>query len=388
MSAEAAAAALPLSDAECVTLLRRLVAAPSMNPPGNEHACAEVLFDALVAAGVEARLDEFAPGRCNVVARLRGAGRQPALLLNGHLDTVPPGLRGWERDPLSAEVEDGRVWGLGAVDMKGGVAAIALAAIALARTGAALQGDLLIAATAGEEVDSVGAHRLVESGELADVGATVVAEPTAFAVHIAEKGALWLEVTVEGRTAHGSRPDLGVNAIERAHAVLARLLVHRFNVEPHPLLSPPTLSVNTITAGVKTNVIPDLCTITVDIRTVPPQHHDELVGELRRALGPEARVSVLNDRSPVTTSPDAPIVSAACAAVASVLGQEPHVRGQDAFTDASAFAALDVPQIILGPGRPEEAHCPNEGIEIADFLTGIAVFERLVRTNLAESEND
>src|SRR5262249_9778295 len=189
-------AAASLAEAECIGLLRRLVSTPSVNPPGNERWCAEALHDVFTQNGIKAQLDEFAPGRCNVVARLTGSHQRPALLLNGHLDTVPPGLRGWTRDPFSAELDDGRLWGLGAVDMKAGVACIALAAIALARSGAQLLGDLVVAATSGEEVDSIGAHRLVKSGGLADVDSVVVAEPTSFAVHVAEKGALWLEISV------------------------------------------------------------------------------------------------------------------------------------------------------------------------------------------------
>src|SRR5262249_30996245 len=155
---------------------------------------------------------------------------------------------------------------------------------------------------------------------------------------------------------------------------------------PDTLLSPPTLSVNTINAGVKTNVIPDLCTLTVDIRTVPTQHHKEIVEELGNVIGSDARIQVLNDRPAVTTPLDAPIVRAAQVAVEGVLGHEPPVRGQDAFTDASVFARLGVPQIILGPGRPEEAHCPDEGIEVTDFLRGIEVFERLARTHLGQRQ--
>jgi succinyl-diaminopimelate desuccinylase len=377
-----------VTEGESVDLLRRLVATPSVNPPGNERGCAEVLHRALSENGIESQLDEFEPGRCNVIARLPGTSERPALLLNGHLDTVPAGLRGWTRDPFSADLDGGRLWGLGAVDMKGGVAAITLAAIALARSGVKLRGDLVVAATAGEEVDSVGARRLVATGALADVGAVVVAEPTALAVHVAEKGALWLEIAFEGRTAHGSRPDLGINAIERAHAALAPLLAYRFDVEPDALLTPPTMSVNTIAGGVKTNVIPDLCALTVDIRTIPAQRHTEIVDEMRALLGSDARITVINDRPAVTTPIDAAIVRAARTAVEAVVGGEAMVRGQEGYTDASAFVELGVPQVILGPGEPEEAHCPDEGIDLRSFSTGIAVFDRLVREHLGKVEPD
>ena len=150
------------------------------------------------------------------------AGERPALLFSGHLDTVPAG-ENWQHDILAAEVSDGKIWGLGTTDMKSGVAAMIVAMEAIRRTGVPLKGDLLFAGTAGEEVDSMGAQRLVQQQKLSDVGFMVIGEPTTNRVFTAEKGVLWLELNTKGKTAHGSMPHLGVNAIMHMNKLLQAL---------------------------------------------------------------------------------------------------------------------------------------------------------------------
>jgi len=382
-----------LDPRECVQLLQRMVQTPSVNPPGGELRCGELVAAALREGGLEARIIPLADDRCNVVTRLPGAGRAPALLFNGHLDTVPPGDRQWERDPFSGEIEGDRLHGLGASDMKSGVAAMVLAAVALHRSGIRLKGDLVVAATAGEESDSIGARAFMDSADFEGIGAAVITEPTSLDVHIAEKGALWLELMVRGRTSHGSRPDLGLNAVVHAHVLLQRVLAYRFRHRPHPLLSAPTLSVNTISGGVKTNVVPDSCAITVDMRTLPGQEHQNIVEDYeamieetaREVEGFSASVTVLNDRPPVETDAGDPLVAAAQAAVKSVLGRDIKIGGITAYTDASVFVDRRIPQIILGPGNMAEAHRPNEGASVSQFLEGIEVLAVLAREYLGEA---
>src|ERR671923_996967 len=183
-----------LDDTELVQLTRDLVRIRSINPPGDEAAVATYVAERCERSGM---LADVVPheetGRASVVGGLRGSGERPALLFSGHLDTVPAGDN-WERNILSAEVADGKLWGLGSTDMKSGVAALLMAMQAVHSTGVPLKGDLLFAGTAGEEVDSMGAKRLVEQQKLSDVGFMIIGEPTTNRVFTAEKGVLWLEL--------------------------------------------------------------------------------------------------------------------------------------------------------------------------------------------------
>ena len=198
-----------------VALCSRLVQIRSVNPPGGELAIAEHVARVLAAGGIPAELIPHGPDRASVLARIRGRGAAPNLLYSAHLDTVPVGAdaEAWLHDPFGGEVADGKVWGRGAADMKGGLAAMVAAALALAEAGTSLAGDLILAFTAGEEVDCIGAHAVAQRTDLAPVGAIVLSEPSSNDLFVAEKGALQVELTTYGQTAHGSMPELGRNAV-------------------------------------------------------------------------------------------------------------------------------------------------------------------------------
>lgn len=368
-------------------ICRDLVRIPTVNPPGNEAPAARYVADRMRAAGLEVEVLDHGDTRASVIARMRGSGRLPALLLSGHLDTVPAGEQPWSRDPFGAEVEGGRVWGRGTSDMKGGLAALLVAAATVA--GAArrgeirLHGDLVLVATAGEEVDSLGAAEAARRLAGTPVQAVLVAEPSNNEVFTAEKGALWLELVTHGRTAHGSQPELGRNAVMMMVALLAEL--DRLSVphSPHPLLGGFSRSVGTIAGGVKTNVVPDRCTATVDMRTVPGQRHGDIVRQVealiedlhRRDPGFRAEVRVLNDRCPVVTDPAAPAVQQFLDAVACVRGIRPQPAGVSYYTDATALCpALGAPMIICGPGDPRLAHQPDESVEIARLTEAARIY--------------
>ncbi len=190
----------------------------SVNPPGGERDCAEVVAKKLRGLGLEVELVEKEPGSTNVVARLKGTRGSPVLLYNGHIDVVPAG-NGWSRDPFSGEIVEGRLYGRGTADMKSGVASMVAAAEAIVKSGFKLKGDLLITAVADEETGSLkGTRYLIERGLKADMA--VVSEPTDLRVEIAHKGILWAEITTRGRGSHASRPHLGVNAIDKMHAII------------------------------------------------------------------------------------------------------------------------------------------------------------------------
>jgi succinyl-diaminopimelate desuccinylase len=372
-----------IQEAEVVKICQELVRIKTVNPPGDERPAAEYVTSTLKQIGVEVELIEHTPTRASVLARLRSSREIPALLYNAHLDTVPVGAERWVHEPFNAELADGKIWGRGTADMKSGLAALIVAMKTLAKVRAPLRGDLILAATAGEEADSLGAVALAARADLGPVQALAIPEPSYNDIYVAEKGAFWLELTTQGKTAHGSMPDLGRNAVTMMVAFIGELDKMAFPYKEHPMLGGFSRSVNTIAGGVKTNVVPDLCVATVDMRTVPGQDHpailrqvDGLIADLKRRIPDfQASVKVVNDRPPVETSPDEPVVRKFADVVAQVTGERPVPKGVHYYTDAVAFVPqLKIPMIICGPGDAKLAHQPNEHVEITKLIQAAKIF--------------
>jgi acetylornithine deacetylase len=361
--------------ADVTSMTRALVATPSVNPGMEAGATGEAAIAALVAAwlsrwGYSVDLVEAEPGRPSVLARLdRGPGR--SLILNGHLDTV--GVSGMRVPPFEARVADGRVWGRGAADMKGGVAALLMAA----RDAAAgdFIGTLVVALTADEEEAGVGCRQLVNDGLRAD--AAIVCEPTGLAIAPAHKGFAWIRVDFRGQAAHGSRPERGVDAIRHAGRFLARLdeieatLMRR---KPHPLLGHGSIHAGTIEGGTAPSVYPSSCRLVLERRTLPGEKAaavrseiDYLLAQLRSdvpSLDAELDVVLLRDGSEVSRDHEA--VRAMEAALESV-GVEPRVVGMTAWVEAVCFNQAGTPAICFGPGRIEDAHSTDESVAVAEL---------------------
>jgi succinyl-diaminopimelate desuccinylase len=357
-----------------VAFTRDLVRCQSWNPPGDEAEVAQLMAEQLREFGLAVEIDQVDAGRYNVYARLRGKGSGPGhLLLVGHLDTVPPGSGGWEHDPLSGVVTDGRIYGRGTADMKGGLAALVFAAGALARSGLEPASDLVVVGTVGEEVNCLGAQAAVEAGLLEGAGAIAIPEPSGLDLYTAHKGALWVHIETRGRAAHGSRPDLGVSAIAHMQRTLGRIAGEDWDAPAHPLLGKPTVNVGTIEGGTKTNMVPDRCEITIDFRTLPGQSHEELVARLRGLLDElraadetyRASLEVVTDRPAVSTPTDDPFVETAQEVGRALWGRGMAPAGASYFTDGSVLGPAsggDVPIIILGPGEEEQAHQTDEWV--------------------------
>jgi len=371
-----------------VNLTQELVRFRSVNPPGNEQPVAEHLARAMEDLGLEAELQPLAEGRANVLGRLRGAA-EGHLVLTGHLDVVPPGGQEWQRDPFGAELADGRIYGRGSCDMKGGVAAMVAAAAALRRAGFRPRADLVLACTAGEEAGMLGAGAMVERRSLEGSRYLVVAEPTDLDVFIGEKGVFWVRLRALGRTAHGSMPSLGVNAVGYMARLIPRLEAYPFPWKESELLGRPTLSVNVIQGGNKINVVPDLCQIEVDMRTVPGQDHQDLLRRLRslaeevaRGYHPELRVAleIDNDKPPLETERSEPLVEAVVQSVAAVRKGAPRVGGVPFGTDAAYLApGFGIPMVICGPGAPSMAHQPDEHVEVDQLVQAAEIYADLAR---------
>lgn len=366
-----------------------LVRIDSANPTLVPGAAGEVEAAAFVArsleeAGLEVRLHEPEPGRPSVVGRLPGAGGGRSLMLNAHLDTV--GVEGMEA-PFSGAVREGRLHGRGAHDMKGALAACLGAARALAEGGVRLAGDLLVAAVADEEHASLGTSDLL--GRHAPDGA-IVTEPTGLAICLAHRGFTWVEVVTEGRAAHGSKPELGVDANLRVGRVLGRLerLERELRGRPgHPLLGAPSLHAATLSGGTGLSTYAARCRLGIERRTVPGETRERVEAEIRRILDelaeedPEFRASmrVLLSRPPFETTREAPVVRAVARAVRGALGREPRYTGESPWMDAALLAEAGVDTVVIGPSGAG-AHADQEWVE-TDSLSGLA--RVLVRAAIA-----
>lgn len=376
-------------------LLTDFIKLQTINPPGNEKMGAEFLAQHLEQFGLQPQIIDLGEGRANVTAVYKGTGEAPALIYNGHIDVVPPGDTPWTYPPFAGQIVDGKLYGRGSSDMKGGVTAMVMAIGTLARQKVPLKGDLLFAAVADEEVRGAGAQRFVEEGGVEEASAVVISEPTNFEVYIAEKGTCWIELRTTGKTAHGAMPHLGVNAIVHMHAVLTEILQMQLPHTPHPLLGRPTLNIGTIAGGVKTNVVPDQCTISIDIRTLPDMSTESIVQEIQRAIEQaKQRIDQLDvslhlnpGRPAVETSPDTRIVQTALQLSADLFGRKVEARATPGYaTDASVFCYnRPLPFVICGPGRAELAHQPDEYIEVADYLKSIPFYCALAERYLNEA---
>jgi succinyl-diaminopimelate desuccinylase len=380
------------SDRETIAFLQRLLRLESYNPPGRELAVARAVVEQAQAWGLRAELIPLGDDRANLLVSLPEEAEGPTALLLAHLDTVPPGDLAWKHQPLSGDLVDGVLHGRGAVDMKSGLAALLAAMRDLVEVGRSLRGRVRLVGVAGEEVDCAGAKHWLANGGMAGVEWLVVGEPTNLDLVVAHRGALWLELSAEGKTAHGSMPHLGINAIDHLIDLIRGLRGLDLSHQPHPLLTPPTLNVGTIHGGVKTNVVPDRCTATVDLRTLPGQRHEQLIDAvltLARELdeqtpGLKLEVRVANDMAAVETPVNAPIVQIFQQAAVGVLGRQVAVRGASYYTDASVLQPpTGVPTVVFGPGDDRLAHQPNERVDVKQVVTAIRCYTAFVRDLLA-----
>src|SRR5665648_902774 len=376
-----------LDEDKALEFLQRTIQFNTTNPPGAEKALAHYIADTLNSYGIKSHVVDLGEQRGNVIGRVAGLKDRPALLFNGHLDVVPPGEQVWKHDPFSGTIDSGKVYGRGTADMKAGFAAMVMAAALIVQAGIVLKGDLVIAGTAGEETDSLGAWSLLNSGYIKDIGAVAIAEPTLGKLFLATKGILWSEYTTVGKTAHASMPDLGNNAILHMNAVIGQLANYSFTYCRHPVLTPPTMNIGTIIGGVKTNVVPDSCVLTVDIRTVPGQEHDQIIRDLQSIVtdleqevtGFKGSLKVIKNCPGVETPLNNEFMQQGIRAAGKALSQNLVPCGVNYYTDASVFApALGIPFIIYGPGDEKMAHQPDEYVEIERYFDAIKFYVALV----------
>ena len=353
-------------------LLEELVSVNSVNPslvPGapGEAAVAQVAAHALGAGGLDVVFQEAAPGRPNVIGVLDGRGSGPAIMLCGHLDTV--GVEGMT-DPFRPRGAGGRLYGRGAQDMKGGVAAMIAAAVALAP--AWTRGRLIVACVADEEYESLGAEALVKAWT---ADAAIVTEPTDLTLAVGHKGFAWLEIVTHGRAAHGSRPQEGRDAIVDMARVLLALQAKDDELqsrEPSEYQGTASLHASIISGGRELSVYPDRCVLQMERRTVSGEDDRVVVSEVvallaaLRATDDEFRgdVHLMTSRPPYRLSPSAPLPTA-LAAVLTARGLSSASAGMSFWTDAAILAGAGIPSVLFGPGGAG-LHSVEEYVNLAD----------------------
>jgi acetylornithine deacetylase/succinyl-diaminopimelate desuccinylase-like protein len=359
---------------DVLPLLERLVSIDSVNPGlggVGEAEIAAFVADWARGVGLEVELDEAAPGRPNVIATARGTGGGRTLLLNAHTDTVG---HGGMADPLVPRVQEGRLFGRGSYDMKAGLAACLIAAAEVARRG--LRGDVVVTAVVDEEVESIGTQSILERVR---ADAAIVAEPTQMRVCVAHKGFVGFELETVGHAAHGSRPDLGVDAIAKMGHVLVGLeaLDRSLRERPmHPLLGSGSVHAGVIAGGAEYSTYPARCLLQGERRTVPGESLHQVEAELQGLLDRPARDDpqfqgtwrIVAERRPFETSEHDEIVRLvrACASAGEVIGES-------YWTDAALIAELQIPTVVFGPGG-EGAHADVEWVSIADVERCAEVF--------------
>jgi len=364
-----------------VELTRELIRFQTINPPGNERACAEHLGALLEGNGFDITYHDFGEGRANLVARAGGNGDKPALCFTGHLDTVPLGLQPWSVDPFAADISDGKLWGRGSTDMKSGVAAFIMAAIGLADKLPGTPGVELVI-VAGEETGCDGSFDVArKDSALGKGGALVVAEPTSNEPWVGHKGALWLNGVTSGITAHGSMPDKGVNALFKAARAVSKLEEFDFNVARHPTLGPPTLNVGTMSSGININSVPDRAEFTIDMRTIPEQDHGKIREQISSYLGDEVELETVVDVGGVWTQPDNDWMQQVFHIVSDQTGWSPSVKTATYFTDASALTPAygNPPTVILGPGEAAMAHQTDEYCYVERIDEAVEIYTEITR---------
>lgn len=360
-------------------------------PGGNEEKVANYVADVLRGYAIDTYVEEVVPGRPNVIGIVDSGKPGPTLLFEGHTDVVTEGNReAWTYDPFGAEIIDGRMYGRGTNDTKGNLACMITAAHSLLQDGEEFRGKIILCIPCDEEGMMIGIKHFIERGWADGVDGAIICEPEENNVCIAQRGAMRIQVDMYGKMAHGAISWSGVNPNWR----MARLIVELEKLEKEeqerlgedPYLKWPSITPTILQAPVKgdaqINVIPDHCRMTLDIRTVPAQDHEELIGKIDaiidqlKAEDPDfnCELTVLDDRPATATSKDEPVVKAIYGAVQHVTGKEPIYNGVPGATDGTFLHVHGVPIVTIGAGDREIPHQIDEYVDVEELAETTAIY--------------
>lgn len=379
-----------ITEQEVQEFLQALIRARSDNPPGDTRAAAKVCMDKFQEYGIEAELltapdsevSVLYPDTDNskvqsVIAAISGE-EGPVLLMNAHIDTVRAGnLDEWKYDPFAAVIEDGYIYGRGAGDDKGAVAAQVLAACAIKKAGVRLKGMLKINPVADEEANAVRGTRWLRRAGYLDPDILIIGEQTDNRIALGERLPVQLKVTIKGRACHGAMPWNGNNATLRMVEFIQKVqeeLIPEAEKIKKKYFPPVTITPTRIDGGIQTNIVPEKCTLSIDCRLVPEMPLRYVIRRMEEILqalsdrGPAFEWTIGNDTDlqgdGIYTDPDSPLIQTMLQAVRDVTGEDTEPTGYMQGSDAEQFADLGIPIAIFGPSDPSVGHSPNERVSI------------------------
>lgn len=357
---------------EVVEFTRQLVGQNTVNPPGNEALCIDLIAARLERAGFVISRKEIAPTRPSIVARFGGHGA--AIALTGHVDVVPLGESPWQKSPFGGDIDDGKLYGRGTTDMKGAVASMVIAAERAARENPEGR-PIELAITASEETDLEGARSLRDAGLLGEAGLLIIGEPTSNQPAFGHRGIYWFDVHFAGKTAHGSRPELGHNAILDAATAAHTLTNWSIDGGTHPVMGRSTVNVSRIKGGQNINSVPDLATITLDFRLLPGVDHHWIISEIKRLTGAR-EVDVLQASEGFWSDPDGQTLTN----LRDFWGMH-EVVAAPYGTDGSHLVPGygNVPTVIIGPGEMAQAHQTDEWCSIDLLEQSVELYRETIQ---------
>ena len=368
---------------DVIAMTKKLISFNTVNPEGNEAGIARYVGSLLENKGFAVNYHEFAPNRLTLIAEKGLIKSFPPLVMTGHFDTVPVGSQKWAVDPFLGIVKEGKIFGRGTSDMKGGVAAMMCAAVQSFEESVPYGGVRLIF-TAAEEPGCLGAKDLADMGyDMGKASAVIVGEPTSNIPAIGHKGALYLKISVTGKTAHSSMPEMGDNAIYKAARAIAKIEQFKFDAERDHLHGFPSINVGLINGGTNLNSVPDYAGFTVDIRSTSTLSHSAIMDKLSLLLGKEFKIEILVDLMAVSSSESSPFVQLVYAACGIAPGKSPKTKSLPYMTDGAILQQLydGVPTVILGPGQPEMAHKTDEFCYTEKIEKAVSIYKEIILKN-------
>jgi len=370
---------------EIAALCQDLVRIKTVNPPGNEKVLIDYCKGYLRESGAELIEVPLSKGRSSLLAVWKGNPGGKQILFVGHADTVSPGdEKAWTHDPFAADLVDGVIYGRGIADMKGGTAA-AMSALTQLKD---MKHDttFILAVTADEEDGCTGAESLLTEEYGLNPDLIIIPEPTGNQICVAEKGVIWVKLISSGKLAHGSMPDVGVNAVENMITLINQLDLDQFKTQNHPLLGKFSAALTTFNGGFKTNVIPDKCEAQFDIRTLPGQDHAQILAEFERVIdtlsqsnaGFDIRMEIVTGQPGVETDTSIPFILSVIENIRQTKA-DAEIVGMRYFSDGAVLVpALKSPIILLGPGEPEQAHVVDEHVFVDKLYESYQIFHHMV----------
>jgi len=374
-----------------ISILQDIVRIKSVN--SNEKDVAEYLQNLLNEYDIESELIDWEePGRSNLVATIQ-KGEGKTLGISGHLDVVAAGDESeWKFPPYEAHIEDNKLYGRGATDMKAGTAALVIALIEMKEEGTSFDGTIKLLLTVGEEVGELGSAQLTEMGYADDLDAMLIAEPTSFNICYAHKGSINYTVESHGKSAHSSMPEEGINAINQLNEFITRVNEEMDQVtadHENEILGKFTHNITIINGGSQVNSIPDYADVEANIRSIPEFSNEEtiellekIVDEINQEIDGELKLNIDFNKQPVESDPDSELIQN----IQNIFDEDLDLIGIAATTDAAEFtkADNDFDVVIFGPGVPNLPHQLDEYVEIDNYLEFIDVYKKLFPAYLSE----